>query len=89
MTSTRYVVPDDLIRAAEQVVAPNDGDKFGGTLDDATDVMVQFARDVRRTDGGDAQHRLTRMLLASQPSRVAEIAAAALLRLADAKGAAS
>jgi hypothetical protein len=89
MTSTRYVVPGDLIWAAVQVVAPGDGDTFHGTLTDATDVMVQFARDVRLTDGGDAQHRLTRMLLASQPSRVAEIAAAALLRLADAKGAVS
>lgn len=87
MTPARTV--DDLIGSAEQVVAPGDGDTFHGSLDDATDVMVAFAGHVRLTDGDDAQHRLTRMLLASQPSRVAEIAAAALLRLADAKGAVS
>jgi hypothetical protein len=72
----------DLVRAAARVVDPVNGDLFDGTLDEATDVLVDFARYVRHADGEYAPSKLARMLANSQADRVAEIAAVALLRLA-------
>ncbi|GGM52562.1 hypothetical protein ACFFX1_55505 [Dactylosporangium sucinum] len=70
-----------LIRRASQVVdfhaAP-----FDGTLTEALDVMVEFVGSVQHEGGDTAQTRLTRMLRACDPDKVAEVCASALLRLA-------
>jgi hypothetical protein len=73
----------DLVRAATRVVDPVNGDLFDGTLDEATDVLVEFAGYVRHADAEYAPRTLARMLANSQADRVAEIAAVALPRLAE------
>jgi hypothetical protein len=55
---------------------------FTGTLDDALTIMTAYAALVEGMNGDQAQTHLTRNLRASDPDKVAEICAAALLRLA-------
>jgi hypothetical protein len=80
-------VNEALIRRAALVLDPahpfNDG-AFDGTFDDAVSAVVAFAYGLHVHDGADARHRLTEALRNSDPNRVAEICAGALLRLAAA-----
>lgn len=67
----------DIVTAASQIVDPRPGLKpFPGTFDEAIDAMVAYAG--LRWD----QARLTEALRHSDPDRVAEVCAGALLRLA-------
>jgi hypothetical protein len=74
-----------LIRRAALVLDPahplNHG-AFDGTFDEAVDAIVAYARAAEVDDGPHAQHRLTEVLRHSDPNRVAEVCAGALLRLA-------
>jgi hypothetical protein len=78
-------VNEALIRRAALVLDPahafNRG-TFDGTFNDAIDAVIAFAYGVQAADGPDAQHHLTEMLRHSDPDRVAEVCAGALLRLA-------
>lgn len=66
----------DIVTAAAQIVDPRRGLKpFPGTFDEAIDAMVAYAN-LRTRDN------LTEALRNSDPDRVAEICAGALLRLA-------
>lgn len=74
-----------LIRRAALVLDPHhpfNRGTFDGTFDEAIDAVVAFAYGVQVTDGADARHKLTDMLRHSDPDRVAEVCAGALLRLA-------
>lgn len=53
------------------------------TFDEALEVMVGYARHTVDCEGDRAQTGLTSRLRNSDPNKVAEICAAALLRLAD------
>ena len=74
-----------LIRRMSQVIDPthpfNEG-TFDGTFDDAVDTAVAFAYGIQAHHGENARHQLTDMLRHSDPDRVAEVCAGALLRLA-------
>lgn len=66
----------DIVTAAAQIVDPRPGLKpFPGTFDEALNAMVAYAG--LRSD----RTRLTEALRNSDPGRVAEICAGALLRL--------
>ncbi len=68
----------DIVTAAAQIVDFHDGLKpFPGTFDEAIDAMVAYAA-IR-----PGQHRLAEALRYSDPDKVAEICAGALLRLAS------
>ncbi len=66
----------DIVTAAAQIVDPRPGLKpFPGTFDEAVDAMVAYAAQ------WPDRSRLTEALRHSDPDRVAEICAGALLRL--------
>lgn len=68
----------DIVTAASQIVDPRTGMKpFPGTFDEAIDAMITYAG--RWPD----RSRLTEALRNSDPDRVAEVCAGALLRLAN------
>jgi hypothetical protein len=68
---------------ARAVVDPTHDLHFSGTLDEATTAMVAYAAEARAEYGGGATKMLARRLASAQHDRVADIAAVALLRLAD------
>lgn len=75
-----------LIRRASPVLDPAhpfNRDAFDGTFTEAVDAVVAVAYGLRNERGDGTQHRLTEMLRNSDPDRVAEICAGALLRLAE------
>jgi hypothetical protein len=65
------------------IVDPADDLHYSGTLDEATTAMVAYAAEERACYEGYAAKMLARRLASAQHDRVAEIAAAALLRLAE------
>ena len=72
-----------LIHRAAAVLGDPIADEFDGTMSDAVDVMTAVAYgELQERPDGRAQTRLTSMLRASNVDRVAELCAAALLRLA-------
>lgn len=75
----RLMSAADIVTAAIQIVDPNRArnEPFPGTFEEAIDAMVAFAG--MRWD----QARLTEALRNSDPDRVAEVCAGALLRLAN------
>lgn len=76
----------NLILAAASIVDPNrltDG-PFPGSFSEAVDTMVEYAGMSRTVTGtADVLSDLTKRLRHADPDRVAEICAAALLRLAE------
>jgi hypothetical protein len=73
----------DTIREAALILDPRlVGDDFDGSLDEGLDAIVTYAEEAAQHYGKDAQITLRSILVNSQADRVAEIAAAALLRLA-------
>lgn len=72
-----------LIDRASAILGEPISEPFDGTMSDAVDMMTAFAYGVlQERPNGTAQTRMTSMLRASNPDRVAELCAAALLRLA-------
>ncbi len=72
-----------LIHRAAAILGEPISEPFTGTMSDALDVMTAVAYGTLQDHpNGHAQTRLTSMLRASDPDRVAEVCAAALLRLA-------
>lgn len=73
----------ETIETAAQIVDPRDGEQYGGTLEEALIAMVAYAGELFDPDASyyEARHNLARALANSDQNRVAEIAAAALLRL--------
>lgn len=67
----------DLILTAASIVDPKLGEEFTGTLDDALDALLAYAAD-RSAIGA----HISRRFASSQHDRIAEMLAAALLRLA-------
>ncbi len=76
-----------LIYRAAAVLGDPIGGEFDGTMSDALDTMTAVAYgELQERPDGRAQTRLTAMLRASDRDRVAELCAAALLRLAAGDG---
>ena len=73
-----------IIHAAVSIVdPPTPNDQFTGTRAEALRAMVEWAAEIHAEHQGNAQVRVTEALRNSQPDRVAEVAAFALLELTN------
>jgi hypothetical protein len=68
---------------AAAIVDPTHEHHFRGTMREATDVSIAYAADMRLRHDVRAMGAMTRHFVNSQPERIAEMLAAALLRLAE------
>ena len=68
---------------AAAIVNPTHEHHFRGTMREATDALIAYAADMRLRHDVRATGAMTQHFLNSQPERIAEMLAAALLRLAE------
>jgi hypothetical protein len=73
----------EIFLTAAAIVDPTIEHQFRGTIREATDVLIAYAAGMRVRHDVRAMGAMTRHFLNSQPERIAEMLAAALLRLAE------
>ena len=73
----------EIFLTAAAIVDPTLEHHFLGTVREATDVLIAYAAGMRVRHDVRAMGAMTRHFLGSQPERIAEMLAAALLRLAE------
>ena len=73
----------EIFLTAASIVDPTLEHHFRGTMREATDVLIAYAAGMRVRYDVRAMGAMTRHFVNSQPERIAEMLAAALLRLAE------
>ena len=73
----------EIFLTAAAIVDPTIEHHFRGTIREATDVLIAYAAGMRVRHDVRAMGAMTRHFVNSQPERIAEMLAAALLRLAE------
>jgi hypothetical protein len=73
----------EIFLTAASIVDPTLEHHFRGTVREATDVLIAYAAGMRLRHDVRAMGAMTRQFVNSQPERIAEMLAAALLRLAE------